>query len=267
MTPDEIERLLAKSEKSLRREDLVAPVLTWSFCAVSLVAGILFESMEGLLFAIFLVFVGLAVSSGHRATARGLTTRRAALLWDYLTRTAFAPRFGASTAKLASEIGEFYQTDPRGEVLPLSPAIRLVNTHHKQQARLKIVLQRLAELGSIGLALREKTEQLRDLGEKPESGEARLQTLQRDENALRLLTTQNEASCRRLEMILIEARKAAQMQQLHREISDLSLQAASPTAILALVPESLFDVERQIAREIETYLQLERDSDRHLREV
>lgn len=272
MTSEEIEQLLAKGEKSLRREDLVAPVLTWTFCAGSMVIGVLFESMEELLFAIFLVFVSLAVSSGHRATARGLKTRRAQLLWEYLTRTAFAPRFGASTSKLAREIGDLYQGDPRGEVLPLSQSIRLVNTHHKQQARLQIVGARLRELEAIGVALRQTTEQLRDLGETLESGEARLQALRDDENALRTLSAQIEASCRRLELILIEARKAGQMQQLHREIGDLSLEAGNSSAsssslsVSSVVPESLFDVERQIAREVETYLRLERDSDRHLRE-
>ncbi len=270
MNSEEIEQLLVNSEKSIRLDILSMPVVGWSLSAGAALIGIYSSHVpEGLVFAVPLAFVALSASVDHLNRWNKLKSHRAELIWRHLVKTIFKSRFSGVTAILAEDIGFLYQVDPRGEVLPLQQAVRLVDTHHKQQRRLAVVLERLAALHSIGAALREKTERLRALGEGHEQGETRLKTMREDETALDNMREQILASCHRLEMILIETQKAQQMRQLYSEINALTQEKphSNSSEIAIAQGDSLIDIERQITREVETFLQLERETDRHMREI
>ena len=66
---------------------------------------------------------------------------------------------------------------------------------------------------------------------------------------------------------MISVQKAAQARQLHRELSNINARLPQKAEAIesAFEPESLEDIERQIGREIETYLRLERETEEHLR--
>ncbi len=267
MDLEEIELLLTKSEKNLKLEFLALPVISWIVSSGVMLMGMLNLSLETISASLVLTFLSFLTSSWYCSRLREVRSRRVDLFWHHLNETKFGGA-NAITRNLGQEITVIYQADPRGEVLPLSQAIRLMDTHDKQQQRLEVVADRLVKLRSVQNTLKEKTKQLRGLGESHPEGEIRLQSLEKDEAALNTMREQIQASCHRLGMIAIEAQKTQQMRQLRREISDLTTEK-SPivTSPAFLEPDSLFDIERQITREIETFLQLERDTDRHLREL
>lgn len=109
--------------------------------------------------------------------------------------------------------------------------------------------------------------QLRELGEDYPQGARNLEQINGDLAALGRVHGQIHASCTRLEAIVIGVQKAAQSRELRRELEGLSARVAPSSGALepAFAAESLEDIERQIGREIETYLQLERETDEHLR--
>jgi hypothetical protein len=267
MTSEEIRRLIVNSEKMIGLEILTTPLAAWTIGFGSALFGAVFSVFEGYLFAVPVAFVGLFVSFEHHGRWLEFRKRRAELIWRHVNKTVFEPYTNAPSANLVRDIASLYRSDPRGEVLPLAQAVRLVDTHHKQQQRLDVLTARLGQLHIIGNALRQKTQQLRELGEKHEQGETRLQNLREDEAAIRVMCEQTEASCHRLEMILIEARKAQQMRQLHHEINALTQEKPLSSATLSSEShDALGDIERQITREVETFLRLERETDRHLRD-
>ncbi|HEX8464963.1 MAG TPA: hypothetical protein VF627_10145 [Abditibacterium sp.] len=162
------------------------------------------------------------------------------------------------------QIGNIYQHDPRGEFFPLPQAIKLLDAHYRQQKRVGLVSQRLDDLSDLKIRLSEKILQLRELGADNEEGLENLKRIETDEQALQPLKDQIEASCRRLEMILISVQTAFKTRQLQREISELGTRATPAATLSTLAPENeLSDIERQIGREIETFLRLERETERH----
>ncbi len=75
------------------------------------------------------------------------------------------------------------------------------------------------------------------------------------------------ASCARLEAIVVSVEADARRRQLHREVGELTA-GVSPQSSNALeVADEHLDLERQIGREIETFLALERETDAHLRDI
>ncbi|WP_157947566.1 hypothetical protein [Abditibacterium utsteinense] len=195
--------------------------------------------------------------------------RRAATLWNNLcSQTRFGRQLSPVSTELAGQIQKIYQQDLQGEFFPVSQALQLLDTHHRQQERSQLVSNRLLDLKGLHFALSEKIKELRELGTEHEEGNKNLAQIEADAQALRALKGQIETSCRRLEMILISVQTAFKTRQLQREISDLGKRSTSSTTLDTFSPEhELSAIERQITREVETFLQLERETDRHMREI
>ncbi len=109
--------------------------------------------------------------------------------------------------------------------------------------------------------------QLQKLGEDYPQGARNLEQINTDLEALGKVHSQIHGSCTRLEVIVIGVQKSAQSHQLRSEIEGLNARVtrAAGTIEPAFEAESLEEIERQIGREIETYLQLERETETHLR--
>ena len=177
----------------------------------------------------------------------------------------FGARLFPSSVDLKNAIAFFYQQDPLADTLPLPQAVRLLDAHQSQQQRLEIISFRLEELCLLRQTMHEKLAQLHNLGEDAPEAKRRLAELERDEAALQHIHNQISASCARLETIFTSVQHAHQVRQLKRELGELS-QVAGAHSDLALENDA-FDIERQIGREIETFLRLERETDEHLRDV
>jgi len=267
MTSEQIDQLLIESERSLWWEAFWTPLLGWACSLGAMLFALFSVSLEVLFFSFALLFVSVLSSFFCSRQWQKFKDCHADLVWQQLRRTAFY-NVNSVITTLVKDIASLYHADPSGEVLPLRQAIRLIDLHHKQQKRLEVVIARLGSLQYIAATLRDKTKQLRDLGESHEQGETRLQNLREDEAALDTMSEQIRASCHRIEMILIETRKAQQMRQLHQEISALTSDKSLSGMTLAVdSDDALSDIERQITREVETFLRLERETDRHLREI
>ncbi len=224
---------------------------------------------------IWFVGVGLAGFCGTFALIQSLIARdvqkelkahRAPTVWGHLMGfDLFGARLQASSVDLKNAIASLYEQDPNAQTLPLPQAVRLLDAHVHQQKRLEIISYPLNELQRLRRAMHEKLARLRDLGEDAPEAKRRLTELERDEVALRGIHNQTSASCARLESIFTSVQHAHQVRQLKRELGELS-QAAGSSSELALESDA-FDIERQIGREIETFLRLERETDEHLRDV
>lgn len=193
---------------------------------------------------------------------------RARLTWEYLGRNqTFGAGLSEATRRLGNDVQKIYDGDPTGKLFPLRQSIRLVDTHSRQQQRLFIVENRLGELRNLQEALAGKMAQLQELGEDYPQGARNLKQINADLEALGRVHGQIRASCTRLEAIVIGVQKAVQSRQLRRELEGLSAHVAPSIGAIepAFEAQSLEDIERQIGREIETYLRLERETEEHLR--
>ena len=236
MTDQEINRLIARGESQLRGQ----------FFRTQFDLRFLFNFQKGL---------------------QPFEQTKARELWNWAGRQhSFGP-LSTPSQEVGNQIQKIYYLDPKGELLPLRQAIRLFDTFCRQQARLNIVTERLWQLNGLQETLLNKMARLQELGENYEQGARNLEQINDDYEALSGIAKQIQGSCARLEMLLISAEKAIQSRQLRRELNELSALMPRPTQAVepAFEAESLETIERQIGREIETYLQLERETEEHLR--
>ena len=189
-------------------------------------------------------------------------------VWDYLIKANFfGEELSGDTLQFWRRVRGIYKLEARGEVLPLHQAIRLLDIYRLQGKQMATVESRMGELNALRKSLMEKLEQLLVLGESHAPGKRNLEQLSGDYDALERIRNELKGSFTRLEIILISAQKAAQSQQIRRELGDLSakLPRTEQAEYTSVEAESLEDLERAIGREIETYLQLERETEAHLR--
>ena len=259
MPTDEIEALLAQAKRRLAIKTFAAPVLSWLLTGFFFYFALIFSDFGwGLLGILGLTWSFLY---GRPFSFYKHQRKKVVVLWNELRASGW-PDLSVSdaTKKLEGKILQHYFQDPRGEILPIRQAMRLLETHHRQQTRFLAVTERLVELKM----LREKIAQLRALGEEHLEAQNSLQRFERDLKSLESVQNALQASCHRLEAILISVEQTAQVRRLHAEISALS--APQNGAIVAHSDhEDLLGIERQIGREIETFLELERETDRHFR--
>ena len=274
MTNQEIDRVVAGRERRARTEQFLPTVTAWACSGVAFVASLLtLNPVDPLLnfslwLAALLSGVGALTTVGAWRTWKQRENARARLIWQALGNDqVFGARLSESTRRLGNDVQKIYDGDPTGKLFPIRQSIQLVDTHNRQQQRLAIVENRLGELRKLQESLTGKMAQLRELGEDYPQGARNLEQINEDLEALRRVHGQIRASCTRLEAIVIGVQKALQSRQLRAELEGLSARVAPASGAIepAFAAESLEEIERQIGREIETYLRLERETDEHLR--
>ena len=176
------------------------------------------------------------------------------------------PPTGA-TKLLIDRIIKIQMASAQRELLPPRQAIKLVVAYERRARQLQEVNARLAKLRELQRALDEKTGGLQTLGEEHPTGLRSLQQVRLDSAAMQKVADEIQGSCDRLDAILNAVQQTARAHQLHRELDQMSApdQRSDAADEPAFEAESLEDIERQIRREIETYLQLERETEEHLR--
>lgn len=221
---------------------LALPGLSWAAGYVSTICFVFWLAMEG--------FARLEKRDAHSV--------REAALWEEISKeNGVLSAHNLALTELRYRILSLYAAKG-ASLLPLQQAVRLFDAFKRQQQRLQDVENRLHQLS----VLRHKMAQLNRLDSSLPL--AQVQPVAEQEAALLALAGQLKASCQRLENIVAQVEKAVQIEQLQREIDQLAsrVQLASRPD----VPEA-DDVERQITREIETYLQLERETERHFQQL
>ena len=268
MKNQDIDKTIAYYERRLRISSLFGPTLSWlgsaGVCGATIFAGASqpINFLTGCLLAISVYLTSSAIIEMRKS--RNFKAYR---IWELVGESpVFVAPDNASLRHLGKSVRQIYEIDPAGEVLPLSQAIRLLDTYWRQQERSRKIAARLEELQALREELSSKIAQLQELGES-RTGLRELNQIETDIEALKKVPPQIDASCRRLEVILISVKRAAQARKLHRELDDLRARVPRPAeaADSAFEAQSITEIERQIGREIETYLQLERETDEHLR--
>ena len=269
MTNEAIDAIIERQQLALERSATFTCAALW-FGSFALPFFMLFSLSLSWALLTFCVLASVSLFS-TKETIEEIKKRRnqrALLVWEQIgVKQVFGDALSVSTRQLGTEIQKIYQGEPSGELLPLRQSIRLLDTHNRQQQRLQIVENRLRELRALQENLQSKLAQLRELGENYPQGARNLEQIDGDLAALGRVHGQIRASCARLEAIVIGVQKVAHSRRLRADLDGLSAQL--PRATQAVEPtfeaESLEEIERQIGREIETYLQLERETDEHLR--
>ena len=266
---ESIEKLIARARRRARLSLFKLPLAGWMAGALFCywVASVNDYGITALIASIIWIVSLYATLMAARHWRR-LDKNEHRLTWKSLeSRRARANIADGSTRMLANRVQKIYDADPAGEMFLLQQAIRLIDIHERQKRRARAVKLRLDELHQIQKSLTQKLARLRELGEQTARGEADLDQLAQHRQGLREVQEQIENSCRRLSAIVASAEKATQVRQLHREVENLSARLPRQTEAPepAFEAESLEDIERQIGREIETYLQLERETEERLR--
>ena len=271
MTNQEAQILIDESERKLRKSYFVSPLTGWVLTALSGISGWLtLPYVWGNLVLVAAFVIGLwsvYTTEGNWSELRNLNNWKSLYLWRAVSRN---KTLGLPIEGLALEvrdiIKEIYSTGSGESLLPLSQAVRLFDVYVRQQKRLNLVNARLRQLHALRKPLMAKSAQLEALGKDYVKSPQERQLddeIERVKNVLFRI----ETSCTRLEGIVERLSREAQARQIQLELNDLS--ARLPHAATSEQPifasESLEDIERQIGREIETYLQLERETDEHLR--
>ena len=269
MTNETMDAIIARAERKARDEAYLAPIGGAVMLGICSIAA-LFSEYAALFFPIAGVFalVGGIGFLTNSKDLREFQTHKAREIWKTLGRDhVFGTELSEDTRRLGNDIQKIYDGDSAGRLFPLRQSIRLIDTHNRQQQRLQIVENRLGELRALQENLSSKMAQLRDLGEDYPQGARNLEQINADLEALGRVHGQIRASCTRLEAIVIGVQKAVQSRQLRAELEGLSARVAPVGGAVepAFEAESLEEIERQIGREIETYLRLERETDEHLR--
>lgn len=272
MNDEQIQRLLSKTQRRVWLRHLRRPLVGWSVVSVSVVVG----ANLGFGFAENAAILGvlMALPALHASREAALLWREfkrapALRLWrELIDRRLLLASPGEPTEKLARSIRGLYETDWRGEVLPLSQAARLLLIYDLQRRRLTGIHDRLNELEVVREQLRDRGQRLQQLGDQTPLVSTSVDNLSGEIAGLERLGEEIFASCHRLEDILVSVGRAVAVKQLHREIIDLTSVVSPRNAeTLASGAPEIIDIERQIGREIETFLQLERETDAHLRDV
>lgn len=265
MTNDEVDVLVAHAQRAHGAAPLTGARLFWCVAGIAAVSA----HFGGIWFALFMVVVSggigfIARVAGKEANARWRHdfARRA---WHFIAHDARAFHSDStSTNSLKRRIGQIYESDPRGNGFPLSQAVRLLDAHLRQQKRLARIEAHIHSLSQQREQLLLKLARLHELGEDNPTGRIRLERLSKDIFALEISAVGIQASCSRLEAIVVKIHQAEEVKKLHREINQLS---NGDSLAPELQSEEANDIERQIGREIETFLRLERETDEHLRDV
>jgi DNA repair exonuclease SbcCD ATPase subunit len=202
---------------------------------------------------------------------RDLTKRRARTLWQQINEnSAFGDNPSSQERELLKGIGRIYDRDPQGETLPLPQAIRLTLVWKQQQQRLQTIESHITEMQFARTTLQEKQNLLRELNDENSGLDRALARLDDDITPLGRSHNALRASCTRLEALIVEIDSTIRRRELHREADNITarLPSGNSTTTSSLeVSDEHLELERQIGREIETYLQLERETDAHLRDL
>lgn len=206
-------------------------------------------------YALFVAPIGGAFRARHES-----------YLWRYWRLQWFVGEAGTSRAmrKIIDAVIEVYDLPCGAELLSLPQSVKLVETYRQFQLTLRHLETRLAELKELRATLTQKLGQLRDLGERHQTGLAQLNAAEENYVTLTIHQQQAHASCSRLEEIVANVQRAAHSRQLHRELDQLHA-PATPTSEPIFESESLDGIGGQIGREIEIYLRLERETEERLR--
>jgi hypothetical protein len=270
MNDEQITRLIRKTQRQLWARHFKLPLIGWGL-SLSSVAALLLEGVVefGLFFGGLMALPAIQVSREAAFNWREFNRAPALRLWRELNhRNLLIASPTAQTRELMRSIEALYQTDWRGEVLPLPQAARLIVIYDLQRQRLASIDERTGELELVREQLKFKAARLHQLGDQTPAAATSLDNLSGEIALFDRVGEEVLASCTRLETIVLSVQRAVQVKQLHREIADLNSVVAprSPALSQIAIPE-ITDIERQIGREIETFLQLERETDAHLREV
>lgn len=271
MTNEEAQLLIRNSESKIRTVRLMEPVVYWIFTLFIFIFGLLSFSM-GTAIPILFMGIGMALWSFYRTkqyerALRHFERDKAGRVWSDLVESGvFGSPIVATARGLSGKIQGIYSTYHGADMLPLPQAIRLfeVYCHHRESRN--SIEKRLDSLHSIREELLNKTALLSQLGEE-RTISREIKQIDAEIEPLEELRDRIAGSYRRLETIVSSVSKTLEAHRLHRELDELSarLPHASSTIEPAFAPESLEEIERQIGREIETYLRLERETDAHLR--
>ncbi len=270
MTDEQIKRLLERTRRRFCIRTWTLPALTWMM-TVGTSLALVGADMAALaiVFGSCLALPSFTVSREASSRWREFNRAPAQRLWKELSELgALSPSSQLGTFPLDEALRSLYVEDPRGEVLPIARAARLIVVYDAQQQRRSTILGRSRELNQVREQLMEKAARLQSLGDTSLAVPSSIREMAREIETLERIADDLAASCHRLETLVLEVHRAVQIKQLHREIAELK-SSVSPetTASAELVAPTFADLERQIAREIETFLLLERETDAHLREL
>lgn len=270
MNDEQIDQLLRRTERGIGLRTLSLPSVGWS--AVVLSAATFLWAQEVFLSVLFgglLVLPAIAVSLEASQLWKDYKRTPALRQWREITdNPRVFPAPSTETFELKMALRSLYQSDPQGEVLPLKQALRLLFIYDLQHQRRHTILHRATQLQVVKEQLADKAERLRELGDFNPSLLAGVDEMKEEIEALDKLGDDILASCHRLEAIVLSVQRAVQVKQLHREIADLksSLSPGRKDPSQLASPE-ITDIERQIGREIETFLKLQKETDERLREI
>ena len=269
MTNEEIDQVIFRIErKTLLRSMLTTQIPGFAFVAF-LTLGVLGLVLEQSFTAFTVLFVPVIISIlSLGMAAQSHNRHKRARFWNCVRKSGFAgDEPTADTKLLIDKIVEIQTATPGNELLTLRQAVKLVATYQRQSQHLQAIKARLATLNSTYETVSKKIKQLQALGESHAAGLRNLEQTRADFHALQKVAREIQSSCDRLEAIVNNVKKTAKARQLHHELDQMSARVAPSSGAVepAFAAESLEDIERQIGREIETYLQLERETDEHLR--
>ena len=264
MTDDEIKTLMTRAQNS--DGSATTGAFLWWICSAG--ALLIFPWVGPLSLAIsgVLAIFGIVFSAVGRQSDVRWRHDVALRSWRFVCED--DPRFqpdSPQTTRLKAQITQIYLDDPRGDSFPFAQALRLLEVAFSIQSRLERIMTHIHNLEDQWGQLAARLERLRALGEDNPQGEAQLARLRRDLEALRLGTDELNNSCLRLEKVLASVTERTEVKRLQREIGQLSNTSTAPLPDTDV--SDFHDLERQIAREIETFLQLERETDAHLNEM
>lgn len=271
MNDQQIETLIPHPDKQMGRRLFGAARSVALFAGALTVAPIFLPSLT-LFLLIFAVIAWIAFGSlwaEARETWSGVTNVCAYTVWEEVNRISrFGEHLTPGEHELFQHLESIYERDPHGQVLPLPQAIQLVLSWKQQQDRLQLLETHVAQMHTARAALLDNQKLLCELNDEDAALERSLARLNHDIVPLEQSCDALRASCIRLESLLREVDLTIQRRQLHSEVGKITsrLPSAKKTEPLAL-PTDYLDLEHQITREIETYLQLERETDAQMRDL
>ncbi len=269
MTNAEVDQVIVRTERrALLHFLLTSQVNGFAIVALGTLASLAFVLGESFTALLILIFLASVIGSSFFIKLQRFKRNRKVYFWNLVKKHGlFDQKPTDGTRLLVDKIINIQTATPGSELLLMRQAVKLVAAYQQQSRQLQAVEARLAKLGSTRETLTEKIKQLQALGENHSTGLRNLEQTRAGFEILQKVAAEIQSSCDRLEAILNTVRKTARARQLHRELDQLSALDApsSQTIEPAFEAESHEDIERQIGREIETYLRLERETEEHLR--
>ncbi len=265
MTNREAEQIIVRVErKSWRRSFLRARINGFAVFAVTFLALFAFVFGESYTASLLFFFLVSIIVSPVLLKFKNHKINQQMEFWKLVRKEGLEDEpLAGDTRLLIDKIVKIQAATPSHELLPVSQAVKLVAAYDRQARQLELVRARLTKINATRETLIEKIAQLQALGENHSAGLRNLEQTRANAEALQKVADEIQSSCDRLEAILNSVRKTARARQLHRELDQLS--ASATPAIDTELEAHSEDIERQIGREIETYMQLERETEEHLR--